>query len=479
MSDEKPITKREAIEQIAAQLENPISIDDFAARVLTLWPSQAKDPARSVRDAVRGYDVMEHVLLLDKKTVIPTRVALRGVRFRVTLSPVELERGMLLIEPNFTGFVPRRTEAETIKFIDVNGQVIPTSVVTLEQEIQSPLFGSQISKQPAFDLRAWYEQNQIAADDNLLVTIVDWHAARFQLERETADERARHRAEIEQRNRELADALFDMLEKASYERLWPHKTIPTLYARLPDHKIYPGDHWAQVVKQDERMYGSSFEIGYADDNPFSFFADLYPEDNAENFKIAEAALSPKQARQVYRFKAWLKHRKGLWRRIEIQGEQTLADFDRALRAAFSHDSYDHLSGFWKRIRRGNSKRFREVDLGSINPFGEGEAADVQIAELKLSLGDQLKYVYDFGDWIEHRVELEAIEEPQEGAEYPRTIEQNKPRHRYCIHCKEEGRKTVATWICIECSDREQAQIFVCEDCLDKHHEDHYVDELVY
>ena len=26
-------------------------------------------------------------------------------------------------------------------------------------------------------------------------------------------------------------------------------------------------------------------------------------------------------------------------------------------------------------------------------------------------GDQLKYVYDFGDWVEHTIVLEAIDEP--------------------------------------------------------------------
>ena len=45
---------------------------------------------------------------------------------------------------------------------------------------------------------------------------------------------------------------------------------------------------------------------------------------------------------------------------------------------FEHD-WDHMSGFWKLVRRGQSRRFREVDLGSFNPFGEGEAADLTIA----------------------------------------------------------------------------------------------------
>jgi hypothetical protein len=38
--------------------------------------------------------------------------------------------------------------------------------------------------------------------------------------------------------------------------------------------------------------------------------------------IREKRLSPEQKHQVYRFKASFRHRRGLWRRIEIQGEQT-------------------------------------------------------------------------------------------------------------------------------------------------------------
>ena len=61
---------------------------------------------------------------------------------------------------------------------------------------------------------------------------------------------------------------------------------------------------------------------------------------------------------------------------------------------------------------------------SVDPFGEGE--DQYIAELELQPGDELKYVYDFGDWIEHRLILEEILEPQAKAIYPRIVAQNKP-----------------------------------------------------
>lgn len=50
--------------------------------------------------------------------------------------------------------------------------------------------------------------------------------------------------------------------------------------------------------------------------------------------------------EVYVFKAAFKYRKGVWRRIEIEGGQTLADFDGIMREAFNHDTWDHLSEFY-------------------------------------------------------------------------------------------------------------------------------------
>jgi hypothetical protein len=150
-----------------------------------------------------------------------------------------------------------------------------------------------------------------------------------------------------------------------------------------------------------------------------------------------------------------------------------------MRNAFQHDTYDHLGGFWKRIPRGNTKRFREVDLGAVNPFEEGNGAAIRIGGLDLKIGDQLKYVYDFGDWLEHFLALEETSAVQAGIEYPHVVAQNKPRYRYCPKCKEDGQKTVATVLCIECSSRAGKDVIACEDCFDKKHEEHYGVDILY
>ena len=153
--------------------------------------------------------------------------------------------------------------------------------------------------------------------------------------------------------------------------------------------------------------------------------------------------------------------------------------DLILRDAFEHDVFDHLGGFWKRVRRGQSKRFREIDLGSVDPLGGGDGAGIQIAGLELEPGQQLTYVYDFGDWVEHRLTLEAISEPESQSKYPRVVARNRPRYRYCQSCADRGHKERATWICIECSNQQEQSVLLCEECMDLQHQDHYAEEIVY
>ncbi len=210
-------------------------------------------------------------------------------------------------------------------------------------------------------------------------------------------------------------------------------------------------------------------------NPHHFSASLLA---AVEPLVIEQPLTPQQENQIYTFKISFKHRSGLWRRIEIQGKQTLADLNAVISEAFNHEP-GHLAGFWKLVRRGSGRRFREIDLGDVDPLGGGEGADVQIASLELEIGSQIKYVYDFGDWIEHSITLETIEATEAHTQYPRIASQNKPRYRYCQDCKGKGDRTVADYVCIDCSNQAQQVVLVCIDCLQENHEDHYGDEVIY
>jgi len=207
-------------------------------------------------------------------------------------------------------------------------------------------------------------------------------------------------------------------------------------------------------------------------------------------KPTAAPASSEQRQMVYRFRAHLVRRPKIWREIEIQGKQTLADLDLALRGAFNHDEYDHLGGFWKLIPRaaqaktmskrssGRAARMREVEIGDVEPMGGGDGARIKVAELGLAIGEQLKYVYDFGDWIEHQLTLQVIEAPQSNVEYPREVTRNKPEYAFCVECQKKGKQQVAKWICLQCTTDPEQEILLCEKCADKH-DDHYLEEILY
>jgi len=274
-----------------------------------------------------------------------------------------------------------------------------------------------------------------------------------------------------------------MLESARYEQIFLFDAIPTLYARLPDKAGCPPDHWRYIVQQDERMKTGAVDIRYADSHSLwdNLIGDVLKEGTRPKSKPEKKLVKGKH-KEIYRFRAAFKNRPSIWRDIEIQGEQTLGELDEELRTSFNHDTSDHLSGFWKLVSRGGGKqkRYREVDLGDINPFEGGEAAGVTIASLGLQINDGLKYVYDFGDWIEHTLTLNAVSDPQPGVEYPREIARNKPVHKYCANCIEKGKQTVATWICFTCSQEQGQEVVLCEDCMGlEQHEEHYSEEIVY
>ena len=478
MKQDETITQAEAIHRIAAQMDEPMSLVDFIHRVLEIWPSSAKNPQSSVRQTIRNDHLGKDLLFLDKKTLITMQQAMARIRFRIPLTRQEINRGWLFVYPAFEFMKQREVTAGEFHLEDVKGHTIPVNPVAVKNKIKT-IFGVQEYEQPAFDLGWWYEKHKLRRGDSLLATILNWEQGRFCLQPELFRTRQQHDAEIQQQNQAFADCLFQALENARYESIWGQVAIPTTYLCLKDANAYPPDHWYEILEKDPRMSWNGTDIRYADrSSPLEdIFSDV--SSPATSATSSKKHLSKEQKAQVYRFKASLWHRKGLWRRIEIQGGQTLADFDRVLRDAFEHDTSDHLSGFWKLVRRGQSRRFREVDLGNINPFEGGEAADILVVSLELEPGNALKFVYDFGDWIEHRVELEAIVAPDDDAIYPRIVDQNKPRYHYCPICKEAGKKVIAIWICITCSNRLQEAVYICENCADRDHEDHFIEEILY
>lgn len=489
-------TRAEAVQQVVSAMTGPLSFKEFAEQVLALAPTTAKNRTGAVRNTLPYRPTDAGILLLDDgATVVPTRLVMAGVRFRVYVSTAEAEAGWLKISKELIEIWWPRRAFESVEYLiqcrllDEEGGELPVEPVTRHfskvYNLDNTIYEIQVI---GFDLPAWFLRHKIQAGDSILFTIVDWEQPCFRLEHEPAEQRqnvARRR-----RNAELAQALFDQLESSRKRHHDPKLVILAGHLRLTEPTGYPGDPIDRMMVIDGRLDRNYAGLNYQDpDSIFPMLVEdaIWPgepplEDDLPDESDAPE-LSPTQESQVYTIKAVLKHRKGLWRTVEILGGQTLYDLNVLLISLFNHD-YDHLSGYWLRVRRGTTKQFREVDLGTVNPFDfdEGEANDIVIASLSLQVGDTLKWVHDFGDWIEHLLTVEAISDPEADmnpADYPRKVAQNQPKLRYCGVCKAEGRKTPATWICMECSDEEDRDVLVCEDCLEKHHLEHDADEIVY
>lgn len=485
MADETPIAVVQAIRLAGSALQGPVTFDDFAAMVLAIRPSTAKNAKAPIRAHLHWEWLRAGLLFVDprRKVIAPINLALHGVRFRHVLQPEEIAAGALYLQVAEWAWLPAAFPSEavfaSIQWLDEAGH-----------ELEAPLRLDHLPSESGrvqltntgHLLAPWLARHHAQAGDAVLITVDSFAPPRWRLAFERAADR--DEAAITQRNAELMDELYDALEHASYEQVQLQEALLSAHTRLRDPQGYPGDPLLEVVARDGRMASDGMRLMYIDEGNWLMqvpgveptTGQLPAEESA-----APAPLSSEAAQAVYRFKVAPYQRTTPWRQVAILGAQTLTDLNGFLVDAFKHD-WDHMGGFWRLVRRGTTKQFRELELGTVEPFGGGDGADRRIADLGLDAGDTLKWVYDFGDHYEYRLRLEEVTPGAESVAdevFPRIVGQNKPRYLSCRQCEAEGRQTVATWICITCSNREGTEVMLCEACLDAEHEEHYADEWVY
>jgi len=472
MADKK-VTLKQVVEQVLSELDEPITVKDLADRVYAIYPTRSKTAMSSLRNCLHYDEQGVNLVYLDKYTILPARIAMQGVRFRVPIDRhAEKENEIPLLFFNY--FIDRQGEPKNVRFVDNTGNPIAFKIKSVKNIWeQNSLWRRDFTD--VFDFTEWFfNKTKPQRGDSLLVTVRNWESREFLMEYEP--KRKRRLEDIQRFNKEFSDILFKMLEESRDGDIFLHQVIPDVFVRLSNPRGYPGDNWREIVESDKRMMSDGTILKYPEDMP-PFEHMMLPDD--EHLPWIRDNYTNKQSKDVYRFKVSLGFNSPIWRVIEIKAGQTFANLDVAIRDAFGHDRYDHMGGFWKMIARGTSqKKFREIEIGDINPLEEGTAADLHIGGMDLKPGDLMKYVYDFGDWIEHEVRLEGISTIEMGKSYPVVVERNKPKYQYCVLCESKGKETIAAFVCLQCSTQKRV-IFLCEDCANKKHEEHYVEEIIY
>jgi len=476
LSNEKLPNYRQVLEEILGPLKGPMKLEELIDRLQLVRPSRAKNPRQAVLNKIREEEG-HTLILLENEYVLPLELAWQGVRFRVPLDKEVIDKGWLDIEGILRDYLPWGFKMERLLLVDAAQEPLEYRSKAIKRVERSILGDTEVSEWQIY-LGPWLRQQKAFRKDHLQFTVMDRKSGIFGLELEPF--KALRPDLIKEQDQQLISSLYEMLEASRDGSLYVNKAVPKAYLSAGSGG-YPGNHWVTALEADGRMRFDGWRISYLDSRLSMLDEMIFSMAGKKKPNTVIQKPDRKQGEQVYRFKAELKYRPRIWRMIEIQGNQSLYKFDRVLRSAFQHDTSDHLSGFWKLVPRGQGKttRYREVELGDANPLDGGEAAKVKLAEIKIEVGDKLKYVYDFGDWIEHILTVEAIEPPQSAIKYPREISHNKPRYEYCVVCKTKGIQSVAKWICITCSNENQEACILCEECYQQHDEDHYLDELIY
>lgn len=122
--------------------------------------------------------------------------------------------------------------------------------------------------------------------------------------------------------------------------------------------------------------------------------------------------------RVFVFDAELVNAPGVSARVAVGTEQHLTALHDGIQDAFGWFD-DHLYSFWLDGAFWGQKGLEFTS--PITPDHGAATADVPLAELDLTLGSQIAYVFDFGD--EWRVMLTRREQTEpDGGAYPRVLE---------------------------------------------------------
>ena len=227
MAINKP-TLKQVVEQVLSELNEPITVKDLADLVYAIYPTKAKTAMSSFRNCLHYDEQGVNLVYLNRDTILPMRIAMPGVRFRVPIDrQAEKENTIPVLFFNY--FIGRETKPQGTRFVDGAGIPVNFKVKSVKN-IWEPNSLWRRDFVDAFEFSEWFNRIKPQRGDSLLVTVQDWESHEFLLEHEP--KRKRRPEEIQRFNKEFNDILFDVLEESRDGNIFLHQVVPDVYVRL-------------------------------------------------------------------------------------------------------------------------------------------------------------------------------------------------------------------------------------------------------
>lgn len=106
----------------------------------------------------------------------------------------------------------------------------------------------------------------------------------------------------------------------------------------------------------------------------------------------------------------------IWRLIELSSPTTLKQFHRILQIAMGWDD-SHLHEYIA-----DGRRYATPDPSCDKTGDMVREAGVRLTSVLPAVGAEISYIYDFGDYWQHNIRLEAILTPEPNVRYPRLVD---------------------------------------------------------
>lgn len=237
-------TIADILQELSAQYEGVVAEREVMDRVLERRPSGAKNPYAGIREKLR-YDAPRlGWVRLGGGELMPLRVALTGLRFRVIPSDDEFA-GDMIAWGKLAPFISPDTGGLHLE--DAQGQLLASRGASLP--IGKGTFG--MNYKPALSLGDWFSRVGFEPGDSILVTIRAAEPMTIQLEREPAA--AFRMQEVQAQERELVDTIAEQLGRGRTHMLFSQEAVLPAYARASWRTTYPGRPWQQLVAADPRL----------------------------------------------------------------------------------------------------------------------------------------------------------------------------------------------------------------------------------